>query len=90
MILVLAVALFISGSIAGGAILLGILAIYLLAIYCARSKIKIGVVLLETAAKFLVAKPTVFLAPFFLIPLVFVFEIFWLASFVGITLFNGN
>lgn len=64
LVLALSIVLFIAGSIAGGAIFLAIFVLYLVMVYCSREKIRIGIVLLETAAKFVAEKPSVFLAPF--------------------------
>lgn len=52
LILALSVILFITGSIAGGAIFLAMFLLYLLAVWCSRDKIRVGIVLLETAARF--------------------------------------
>lgn len=64
LILALTILLFVGGQIVGGVIFLVVFLVYLLAIFCAREKIRVGVVLLETASRFLAEKPTVFLAPF--------------------------
>jgi hypothetical protein len=90
LILALAILLFVVGSVAGGVIFLVILLIYLLVIWCSRDKIKIGIVLLETAARFLSEKPTVFLAPLFVMLIVGIFELFWIASLVAISVYTGN
>ena len=89
LILALAVILVISQQFVGGAIFFGIFLLYILAIYCSRDKIRIGTVLLETAARFVAEKPTVFLAPFVILFILAGFQLFWIVSFVAITLYGG-
>ena len=50
---------------------------------------RIGTVLLETAARFVAEKPTVFLAPFVILFILAGFQLFWIVSFVAITLYGG-
>lgn len=73
LILALAILLFVAESIVGGIIFLVIFLIYLLVLFCAREKIRVGIALLETASRFLMEKPTVFLAPFALFIAVIIF-----------------
>lgn len=73
MILALTILLFVSGSPIGGGIMAAMLVFYVIMIYCSKEKIRIGIVLLETAANFLIEKPSVFIAPFFMVIIVFLF-----------------
>ncbi len=57
---------------------------------CTFRKIKTGIVLLNIASKFLLAKPFTFLAPAFTLIFVVVFEAFWVLSLAGITIYQGN
>lgn len=53
LILALAIIMFIAGSYVGGALILLLFLIFAVVMYCNRDKIQIGVVLLETAARFI-------------------------------------
>lgn len=53
LILALAIIMFIAGSYVGGALILVLFLIFAVVMYCNRDKIQIGVVLLETAARFI-------------------------------------
>jgi len=64
--------------------------VYAIVFCCNRDKIRVGIVLLETASKFVAEKPTIFIAPFLLIINVLIFEVFWLISLVAIVLYKGK
>ena len=71
-------------------ILAVIFLVFACVLLCNQEKIRIGIVLLYTAASFLSEKKTVFLAPFFMLIFVLLFEVFWVASLVGIILYKGD
>lgn len=90
LITALMVLMFYSGVIIAGIVLLLMLLGFGCFLFCVRGKIRAGVVLLNTASKFIGAKPTVLLAPFLVLFFVLLFEVFWIASMTGITLYEGN
>lgn len=57
-----------------------VLLIYIFLILCYKNKVKMGVLLAKTAAKFMTDKPIVFLSPFPKIIVGYLFSIFWVYS----------
>lgn len=53
LLLALAVGMFLAQNPIGGGVVLAMLVVYALVIYCSREKIQVGIVLLETAARFI-------------------------------------
>lgn len=72
-LIVLTIVMFVSGAIVVGVILLILLLLYGCFLCCSREQIKIGIVLLDTAADFLLEQPSVFCAPIFLTFFVLIF-----------------
>ena len=90
LMIVLAIVCFAQGIIVMGIIILVALFFFGCFLYCCRDQIEIGIVLLGLASRFIKEKPTVLLSPFFMMIFVIIFEAFWLASFVGIVLYEGD
>lgn len=90
LLLGLSILLFSFQQYAAAGIILFIFLLYLLFLYCSREQIRVGIVLLETAATFIAEKPSVIIAPFSILFIVIIFEVFWLTSLVGISLHTGN
>lgn len=88
--LVLAIIMVIAGALAGGIIFAIVTIIYFIVVFCNKSQIRVGSVLLQTSARFILERPSVFIIPFIMLLIVLAFEIFWLASLIGITLFAGD
>lgn len=86
----LAIIMIIAGGIAGGIVFGIVTIIYFAVIFCNKNQIRIGTVLLETASRFILEKPSVFLVPFIMLLVVVLFEVFWLASLISITLYTGG
>lgn len=63
--------------------------IYALLIVCLRNKIKMGIVLVKVATKFISDKPIIFLTPIIKLVLTILFAVFWLYSF-SLILTKGN
>lgn len=57
---------------------------------CSFNKIRTGIVLLNVASKFLLEKPSTFLAPVFVMIFIVVFECYWAMGLAGITLYKGG
>ena len=82
----LGIALLASGVIIGAVMIFGLLALSACLLYCFREQLEQGIVLLKVTGDFLLEKPTVFLAPFFVGIFVVIFFLFWVASLVAIML----
>lgn len=73
------------------AIILCVLSFVLVVVLiCTFKKIRTGIVLLNIASKFLLEKPSTFLAPVFVMIFILVFEAFWAMSLAGITIYKGS
>ena len=73
LLIALIIAMFAAGSIVGGVLLLIVLLIYGCFLCCCREEIRVGIVLLETSANFLLEKPSVYCAPIFITFFVIIF-----------------
>ena len=69
----LAIIMIIAGGIAGGIVFGVITIIYFVVIFCNKNQIRIGTVLLETASRFILEKPSVFMVPFIMLFIVLLF-----------------
>lgn len=61
-------------------VMLGIMLVYALVLFCFRKKIKIGIVLVKVASKFIMEKPSIFIAPVLNIIFMFAIAYFWIYS----------
>ena len=77
---------FMAGVIAIGVSVLVLALVYACILFCVRDKIPEGIVLLRLASSFIVQKPSIFLAPFFVMIFVVIFEVFWVGGLIGISL----
>ena len=91
-LMVLSLALLLGGAILGFATgnlgiaipCLVIFLVYTLVLVCLRSKIKLGIVLIQVAAQFLKERASVFLTPVLKVLLSFVFTVLWLITLSSI------
>lgn len=60
--------------------------IYACVLYCIRDKIDDGIIVMQVACAFLTHKPSIFLAPIFMMIFVIIFEVFWLGGLLGLSL----
>lgn len=67
-------------------IMLLMILIYACVFYCARDKIPEGIILMKVANKFISQRPSIFLAPLFVMIFVILFEVFWLGGIIGVSL----
>lgn len=73
------------------AIIMCILFILLIIVLCCTfNKIRTGLVLLKIASRLLAEKPSIFLAPIFVMIFIIAFEAFWAMSLAGITIYKGG
>ena len=82
--------LFYVGALVPAIILCVLSFVLVVVLICTFKKIRTGIVLLNIASKFLLEKPSTFLAPVFVMIFILVFETFWAMSLAGITIYKGS
>ena len=82
--------LFYVGALVPAIILCVLSFVLVVVLICTFKKIRTGIVSLNIASKFLLEKPSTFLAPVFVMIFILVFETFWAMSLAGITIYKGS
>ena len=90
LIAAITVLLFYIGALVPAIIMCVIFVVLICILACTFKKIITGIVLLNIASKFLMEKPSTFIAPIFTLIFVLAFEGFWAMSIAGITIYQGN
>ena len=91
-LLILSLGLLLAGAIIGfaiGSLALGITCLIIFVVYCIvlgcmRQKIKLGIVIIKVAAKFLKERASVFITPLLKLILSFIFVAIWLYTLAAI------